>query len=95
MTVRGKGAPRLQSRSRGDHIVTLRVDIPRKSTLSARQKELLEEFRATTGAKAAEAKTKDDKNVKEEKEEQSGKKKGFFAKVKETLCEDEDADKKK
>ena len=41
-TVRGKGVPKLGGRSRGDHVVIITVDVPRK--LSARQKEILEEF---------------------------------------------------
>lgn len=39
----GEGFPSLQSSRKGDHIVTVQVEIPKK--LSRKQKELLEEFR--------------------------------------------------
>lgn len=39
----GKGFPSLQGSGKGDHIVTVQVEIPKK--LSRKQKELLEEFR--------------------------------------------------
>lgn len=41
----GKGFPSLQGNSRGDHIVTVKVEIPKK--LSRQQKELLEQFRSS------------------------------------------------
>ena len=42
---RGAGMPVLQGRGRGDLVVRIEVEMPTK--LSARQRELLEEFRAT------------------------------------------------
>ena len=51
---RGAGMPVLQGRGRGDLVVRLDVEMPTK--LSARQRELLEEFRATeTGEECPEA----------------------------------------
>ena len=44
--IRGKGVPVLRGRSRGDLIVHVEVQIPKK--LSARQRELLEELAAIT-----------------------------------------------
>lgn len=45
LTLEGKGFPLLQGGQRGDQIVTVTVEIPRK--LSRAQKKLLEEFKAT------------------------------------------------
>ncbi len=45
----GHGAPSLRSAARGAHIVTVQVETPTK--LSRKQKELLEEFRASGGRK--------------------------------------------
>ncbi len=45
MRVREKGMPKLHGRGRGDMLVHVRVDVPRD--LTAKQKELLEEFRKT------------------------------------------------
>lgn len=66
--LRGKGVPSLRDRnSRGDHYVTLVVQVPTK--LTAEQKELLQKFEATT------------KDPNEEPTEKSGKsKKKFFGK---------------
>lgn len=66
--LRGKGVPSLRDRnSRGDHYVTLVVQVPTK--LTAEQKELLQKFEATT------------KDPGEETTEKSGKsKKKFFGK---------------
>jgi molecular chaperone DnaJ len=51
---RGAGMPVLQGRGRGDLVVRLEVEMPSK--LTARQRELLEEFRATeTGEECPEA----------------------------------------
>ncbi|HVQ44408.1 MAG TPA: molecular chaperone DnaJ [Candidatus Saccharimonadia bacterium] len=44
----GRGVPGLGGRSRGDHLVTVTVDIPTK--LSAKQRQLLEEFAAESTA---------------------------------------------
>ncbi len=43
------GVPHLKSDTRGAHIVTIQVEVPKK--LSKRQKELLEEFQSDTGKK--------------------------------------------
>lgn len=45
LRVREKGMPKLHGRGRGDQLVHVKVEVPRD--LSARQKELLEEFRKT------------------------------------------------
>jgi molecular chaperone DnaJ len=45
----GRGVPGLSGRPRGDHMVTITVETPTK--LSARQRELLEEFAAEVPAK--------------------------------------------
>lgn len=45
--LKSRGVPRLGSHQRGDQIVTVYIDVPRK--LSPRQKELLEEFAAIGG----------------------------------------------
>jgi molecular chaperone DnaJ len=45
VVLRGSGMPVLQGRGRGDMVVEIQVETPTK--LSARQKELLAEFRAT------------------------------------------------
>jgi molecular chaperone DnaJ len=45
--LRGKGIPDLQSYGRGDELVRVHVDVPRK--LSARQRELLEEYARNGG----------------------------------------------
>lgn len=47
-SLKGKGVPRLGSRSRGDHVVIVTVTVPRK--LSSHQKELLEEFEKSFGS---------------------------------------------
>lgn len=47
-SLKGKGIPRLGSRSRGDHVVIVSVTVPRK--LSSHQKELLEEFERSFGS---------------------------------------------
>lgn len=46
-TIKGKGAPRVGGQHRGNQIVRIYVEIPTK--LTARQKELLEEFAAING----------------------------------------------
>ena len=45
--LKGKGIPRIGSYHRGDQVVSISIDVPRK--LTPRQKELLEEFAALTG----------------------------------------------
>ncbi len=48
MQLTGKGIPDLQGYGRGDQLVVLRVETP--TNLTARQKELLEEFARERGA---------------------------------------------
>jgi molecular chaperone DnaJ len=45
--IRGKGMPRIGSRSRGDQIVIVNIEVPKH--LTVRQKELLEEFTRISG----------------------------------------------
>lgn len=45
--VKGRGIPKLGSHHRGDQVVTIYIDVPKK--LTARQKELLEEFARISG----------------------------------------------
>ncbi len=45
----GKGVPIVHSNKRGDHLIEVLLDVPTK--LSAKQKKLLEDFRATEGKK--------------------------------------------
>jgi molecular chaperone DnaJ len=45
--LKGKGIPRLGSHHRGDQIVSIAIDVPKK--LTQRQRELLEEFAALSG----------------------------------------------
>ncbi len=47
LRVRGKGVPKLQREGRGDLLLRVTVDVPQK--LSARQRELLEEFAKESG----------------------------------------------
>ena len=49
-TIKGKGVPKLGGRTRGDHVIVVTVDVPKR--LTPRQKELLEEFERE-GAEAA------------------------------------------
>jgi molecular chaperone DnaJ len=51
--LKGKGIPRLGSHQRGDQIVSVYIDVPKK--LTPRQKELLEEFAALGGDDISEA----------------------------------------
>jgi molecular chaperone DnaJ len=44
LRLKGKGVPHLRGNGRGDHLVTINVDVPRK--LSKKQKELLESLRS-------------------------------------------------
>ena len=76
--LRGKGVPTLRNKEvRGDHYVTLVVQVPTK--LNAEQKELLQKFdESITGKKAdsVEATEHEDK----EKDKDKSKKKGWFNK---------------
>jgi molecular chaperone DnaJ len=47
MRLRGKGAPNLRGSARGDQLVRIVVETPRK--LTARQREILEEFARSSG----------------------------------------------
>lgn len=49
--IRGRGMPKVGSHVRGDHIVRVYVDVPKK--LTPRQRELLEEFARTDGDEVA------------------------------------------
>ena len=53
--VRGAGMPRLRSDRRGDLLVHVNVEIPKK--LSKRERELLEQFAAERGEEVAEARS--------------------------------------
>ncbi|MDE2489855.1 MAG: molecular chaperone DnaJ [Elusimicrobia bacterium] len=53
--VREKGMPKLHGRGRGDLLVTVRVEVPRE--LTARQRELLEELRASLAGEPHAAKS--------------------------------------
>ena len=48
LTLRGKGMPQLRSRSRGDAIYEVVVEVPTR--LTARQRELLEELRQASSS---------------------------------------------
>lgn len=75
--LKGKGVPSLRNKSiRGDHYVTLVVQVPTK--LSERAKEALKEFDAATDQSLG-------FNLKEEKTQEKPKKKGFMDKLKETF----------
>jgi molecular chaperone DnaJ len=52
--LKGKGIPRLGSHQRGDQIVSIYIDVPKK--LTPRQKELLEEFASISGEDLGESK---------------------------------------
>lgn len=52
--LKGKGIPRLGSHQRGDQIVSIYIDVPKKVT--SRQKELLEEFASISGEDLGESK---------------------------------------
>ena len=78
---KGKGVPSLRNASvRGDHYVTLMIQTPEK--LSAEAKEVLRRFDELTGNSLQQVKGADGQDV-----ENSGKKKGFFDKVKEVFDE--------
>jgi len=52
--LKGKGVPRLGSHQRGDQIVSIYIDVPKK--LTPKQKELLEEFASISGENIGESK---------------------------------------
>ena len=79
--LKGKGVPSLRNSSvRGDHYVTLMIQTPEK--LSAEAKEALRRFDELTGNSLQQVKESEGQEV-----ENSGKKKGFFDKVKEVFDE--------
>ena len=47
--IKGKGMPRLRTNVKGDLVVTVRVEVPKR--LSEKQKELLRQFDEATGSK--------------------------------------------
>lgn len=49
--IKGKGMPRIGSRSKGDQVVIINIEVPRH--LTAKQKELLEEFAQISGEKVS------------------------------------------
>ena len=67
LRVREKGMPRLQARGNGDLLVRLKVEVPK--VLTARQKELLEEFAKTLNGEH------------DEKKPETGKDGGLFKKI--------------
>ncbi|MBQ3545301.1 MAG: molecular chaperone DnaJ [Lachnospiraceae bacterium] len=76
--LRNKGIPTLRNKNvRGDHIVTLVVQVPEK--MSSEQKEALKAFDELMGG-SLKASKEDNDTIKEEK-----KKKGFFDKIKDTF----------
>jgi molecular chaperone DnaJ len=52
-SIKGKGMPRLHSHQRGEQVVHISIDVPKK--LNSRQKELLEEFAKLSGEGHGEA----------------------------------------
>ena len=79
--LKGKGVPSLRNSSvRGDHYVTLMIQTPEK--LSTEAKEALRRFDELTGNSLQQVKGSEGGEV-----ENSGKKKGFFDKVKEVFDE--------
>lgn len=76
--LRGKGVPTLRNKEvRGDHYVTLVVQVPTK--LTAEQKELLEKFNDAMTGKKPEPEVDQSKDKEKEKDKDKGKKK-FFGK---------------
>ena len=45
--IRGEGVPHMRGKGRGDHIVQLKIEVPKK--LSKKQKKLLQEFQTKAG----------------------------------------------
>ncbi len=75
--LRGKGVPSLRNKEvRGDHYVTLVVQVPDK--LSSDAKELLKQFDAETGDSLNAVKNASGKNDGDDKEVKEGKKKRFW-----------------
>lgn len=75
--LKGKGVPSLRSKSvRGDHYVTLVVQVPEK--LSNEAKELLRKFDSETGNSLEAVKNMENSEPNDEKEKKEKKRKGFF-----------------
>lgn len=81
--LRGKGMPRLKGHGRGDLHVQVKVEIPTR--LTARQKEILQEFARTLERDGGEEK-KERREGRESREGSGeGREKGFFSKVKDAF----------
>ena len=77
--LRGKGVPSLRNKDvRGDHYVTLVVQVPDK--LSGEAKELLRQFDRETGNSLEAVKNMENSDLNEEKDKKEKKRKGFFNK---------------
>ncbi len=77
--LRGKGVPSLRNKDvRGDHYVTLVVQVPDK--LSGEAKELLRQFDRETGNSLEAVKNMENSDMNEEKDKKEKKRKGFFNK---------------
>lgn len=75
--LRGKGVPSLRNKDvRGDHYVTLVVQVPEK--LSSEAKELLRKFDHETGNSLEAVKNMESNEPNDEKEKKEKKRKGFF-----------------
>ena len=75
--LRGKGVPSLRNQDvRGDHYVTLVVQVPEK--LSNEAKELLRKFDSETGNSLEAVKNMENNEPNDEKEKKEKKRKGFF-----------------
>ena len=75
--LRGKGVPSLRNKDvRGDHYVTLVVQVPEK--LSNEAKELLRKFDSETGNSLEAVKNMENNEPNDEKEKKEKKRKGFF-----------------
>ncbi len=75
--LRGKGVPSLRNKDvRGDHYVTLVVQVPEK--LSNEAKELLRKFDSETGNSLEAVKNMENSEPNDEKEKKEKKRKGFF-----------------
>ncbi len=77
--LKGKGVPVIRGRgARGDHYVTLVVQVPDK--LSSDAKELLRQFDRETGNSLEAVKNMENSDMNEEKDKKEKKRKGFFNK---------------
>ncbi len=77
--LRGKGVPSLRNKDvRGDHYVTLVVQVPDK--LSSEAKELLRQFDRETGNSLEAVRNMENSDLNEDKDKKEKKRKGFFNK---------------